>query len=96
MLHEVLLWKELKSNKLNGLGLVVIRLQVRDVFQNMVGVISFLRDHPALSGTPPVEGNKSYKNFAECPAQVGNKDDCTVSNSPPLEGWQAKPDGVVR
>jgi very-short-patch-repair endonuclease len=107
MLHEVLLWNELKSNKLNGLdfdrqkiignyivdfycaekgvalevdgsshnekqiedsirdqflqslGLVVIRLQVRDVFRNMVGVISFLRDHPALSGTPPMEGKKS-------------------------------------
>mgnify|MGYP000933944205 CR=1 FL=1 len=98
MLHEVLLWNELKSKKLNGLdfdrqkiignyiadfycaekaviieidgsshntkqredairdrfmqslGLQVIRIPVREVFQNMRGVISYLKDHPALSG----------------------------------------------
>lgn len=109
MLHEVLLWKELKTNKLNcldfdrqkiignyivdfycaekgvvlevdgsshndkqiedalrdqylqSLGLVVIRITVKEVFQNLVGVISFLRAHPALAGTPPVEGNKYYR-----------------------------------
>jgi very-short-patch-repair endonuclease len=106
MLHEVLLWNELKSNKANGLdfdrqkiigsyivdfycaekgvvievdgsshnekqiedsirdrflqslGLVVIRLQVKEVFHNIAGVMEFLRNHPALSGTPPKEGNK--------------------------------------
>lgn len=42
---------------LNGLGLVVIRLTVKDVLQNMDGVVAFLRDHPALTGTPPEEGN---------------------------------------
>lgn len=105
MLHEVLLWQELKSKKLNGLdfdrqkiignyivdffcaekgvvievdgrshdekqeddanrdeylislGLEVIRLQVRDVFHNREGVVNFLRNHPALTGTPPEEGN---------------------------------------
>lgn len=105
MLHEVLLWQELKSKKLHGLdfdrqkiignyivdfycaeksvvieidgsshdekqqedesrdhylnslGLVVIRLQVRNVFQNMEGVVRFLKHHPALTGTPPEEGN---------------------------------------
>lgn len=94
MLHEVLLWQELKSKKLcgldfdrqkiignyivdffcaeksvvievdgsshdekqqedanrdqylNSLGLEVIRLQVRDVFQNMEGVVRFLKNHP--------------------------------------------------
>jgi very-short-patch-repair endonuclease len=106
MLHEVLLWQELKSKKLNGLdfdrqkiignyivdffcpekgvvievdgsshdgkqeddakrdeylrslGLEVIRLQVRDVFHNRAGVVSYLRNHPALAGTPPEEGNE--------------------------------------
>ena len=105
ILHETLLWLELKSKKLNGLdfdrqkiigdyivdfycaersvvieidgsthddkqmedrqrddyleslGLKVIRLLVVDVLQNMEGVMAFLRDHPALSDTPPEEGN---------------------------------------
>lgn len=35
---------------------------------------------PPLRGTPPEEGNKSSQ----------------ASNSPPVEGWQAKPDGVVK
>ena len=42
---------------LNGLGLVVIRIAVRDILQNMEGVVAFLKNHPALSGTPPQEGN---------------------------------------
>ncbi|MDT8423443.1 MAG: DUF559 domain-containing protein [Desulfuromonadales bacterium] len=42
---------------LNGLGLVVIRIAVRDVLQNMEGVMTLLKNHPALSGTPPQEGN---------------------------------------
>lgn len=115
ILHEALLWLELKSGKLQGLdfdrqkiignyivdfycaeksvvievdgsthdnkqtsdanrdvwltslGLTVIRLQARDVLQNLPGVMAFLRehpallkaaaDHPALTGTPPEEGN---------------------------------------
>ena len=36
---------------------------------------------PPLRGTPPPEGNAHPKDGAQ--------------NSPPLEGWQAKPDGVV-
>jgi type I restriction enzyme S subunit len=36
---------------------------------------------PPLRGTPPSEGNAHPKDGAQ--------------NSPPLEGWQAKPDGVV-
>ncbi len=107
ILHEALLWLELKGRKLNGLdfdrqkiignhivdffcaekdvvievdgcshdhkqsedierdrylqslGLVVIRLLAKDVLQNMEGVVVFLRDHPALTGTPPKEGNNS-------------------------------------
>lgn len=105
ILHETLLWLELKSKKLNGLdfdrqkiigsyivdfycaekivvievdgsthdnkqledaqrdeylrslGLTVIRLLAKDVLQNLEGVVVFLKNHPALSGTPPEEGN---------------------------------------
>ena len=130
MLHEVLLWCELKSKKMLGLdfdrqkiignyivdfycaekelvievdgsshdhkqeedakrdeylqslGLTVIRLPVKDVLQNMEGVLGFLQNHPALNdsdqnhldrdhpelnhpaltGTPPQEGNLPLKN----------------------------------
>ena len=105
ILHEALLWNEIKSKKLNGLdfdrqkiignyivdfycaeratvievdgfshndkqtkdisrdfylsnlGLKVIRILAKDVLQDMQGVVAFLRDHPALAGTPPEEGN---------------------------------------
>lgn len=105
ILHEALLWNELKSKKLNGLdfdrqkiignyivdffcaekltvievdgashnekqaedakrdsyleglGLCVIRILAKDVLRNMEGVIVFLSNHPALTGTPPEEGN---------------------------------------
>ena len=39
------------------LGLCVIHISVADVLDNMEGVIAFLKDHPALTGTPPGEGN---------------------------------------
>ena len=42
---------------LNGLGLTVIRIAVKDILQNMEGVVAFLKNHPALAGTPPEEGN---------------------------------------
>lgn len=106
ILHEALLWRELRGNKLNGLdfdrqkiignyivdfycaeksvvievdgrshdnkqaedtqrdiylnhlGLIVLRLLAKDILQNIQGVISYLSNHPALSGTPPQEGNK--------------------------------------
>ncbi len=105
ILHEALLWLELKNKKLNGLdfdrqkiighyivdfycaekavvievdgsshnnkqrldaerdqyleslGLSVIRLLVKDVLQNMAGVVVFLKNHPTLTGTLPKEGN---------------------------------------
>lgn len=105
MLHEALLWLELKNKKLNSLdfdrqkiignyivdfycaeksivlevdgsshdekqledaqrdeylrslGLIVIRLLVKDVLRNMDGVVDFLKNHPSLTGTPPKEGN---------------------------------------
>lgn len=106
ILHEALLWRELRGNKLNGLdfdrqkiignyivdfycaeksvvievdgsshdnkqaedaqrdiylnhlGLIVLRLLAKDILQNIQGVVSYLSNHPALSGTPPQEGNK--------------------------------------
>ena len=111
ILHEVLLWQALKTNKLNGLdfdrqkiignyivdfycaekatvievdgsshenkqledakrdaylnslGLTVIRLLAKDVLQNRDGVVVFLSNHPALTGTPPKEGNISQRDL---------------------------------
>lgn len=131
ILHEALLWLELKSEKLNGLdfdrqkiignyivdfycaeksvvievdgsshdskqledaqrdaylhglGLTVIRILARDVLQNLAGVVMFLRNHPALSGTPPVEGN-------DCVAPVGNAV-FTLSGTPSVEGKDCPP-----
>ncbi len=42
---------------LQDLGLMVIRIPVSEILQNMEGVLAFLQNHPALSGTPPGEGN---------------------------------------
>ncbi len=46
-----------RDEYLSGLGLTVIRLLAKDVLQNMEWVIVFLKNHPALTGTPPEEGN---------------------------------------
>jgi very-short-patch-repair endonuclease len=64
---------------LMGLNLTVIHLQDSDVKQNISGVMDFLRNNPAMT-TPPLRGT---------PPEEGNFD------SPPSEGWQAKPGGVV-
>lgn len=42
---------------LASLGLTVIHIPVVDVMQRLESVMEFLMDHPALSGTPPKEGN---------------------------------------
>jgi very-short-patch-repair endonuclease len=42
---------------LSGLSLTVIRISAGDVLHNMDGVVMFLSNHPALTGTPPEEGN---------------------------------------
>jgi very-short-patch-repair endonuclease len=67
---------------LNGLGLTVIHIKVKDILQDMDTVLAFLKNHPALKGTPPWEGNN---------LEIKN----VTPNSPPVEGWQAQPDGVV-
>lgn len=46
-----------RDQYLESLGLSVIRLLAKDVLQNMEGVVGFLKNHPALTGTPPKEGN---------------------------------------
>lgn len=46
-----------RDGYLKALGLTVIRISVRDIMQNMGGVLTFLQNHPALSGAPPEEGN---------------------------------------
>ncbi len=119
ILHEALLWLELKGKKLNGLdfdrqkiignyivdfycaekavvievdgsshdskqledaerdrylqslGLTVIRLLVKDVLQNMGGVVAFLKDHPALKGAPLEEGN-NYPDLTGTLQENGN------------------------
>jgi very-short-patch-repair endonuclease len=143
ILHEALLWMELKRNKLNGLdfdrqkiignyivdfycaehgvvievdgcshdakqpqdterdrslqdlGLVVIRLSAKDVLECMEGVITFLRNHPALMGSTPAEGNAPSFTLNNSPSREMNLRSSTLHNSPPMEGWQATPDGVV-
>jgi very-short-patch-repair endonuclease len=40
-----------------SLGLSVIHISAVDVLNNMEGVLAYLRNHPALTGTPPQEGN---------------------------------------
>ncbi len=66
---------------LMGLGLAVIHLRDRDVKNNMVGVMDFLRGHPvfttpSLRDTPP-------DLTTPAPPEEGN---LGLLNSPPLEG----------
>ena len=55
---------------LRGLGLVVIRLLVKDVLRNMAGIVFYLKHHPALAGTPPEEGNLNRESGAS--PEAGN------------------------
>jgi very-short-patch-repair endonuclease len=70
----------------NSLGLRVIRLLVKDVLQNMQGVVAFLKNHPALSGTPPEEGNFQHQAVSGTPSEEGNFQHQAVSGTPPEEG----------
>ncbi len=88
-----------------GLDLVIIHISDSDVKRNLSGVMEFLRNHPALATTPhgdngttprlrrtpPREGNETTPPLRGTPPREGNG----RQNSPPVEGWQAKPDGVV-
>ena len=46
-----------RDSFLQSLGLTVIHIPVIDVMKNMGGVMEMLFNHPALKGTPPMEGN---------------------------------------
>ena len=46
-----------RDRYLASLGLTVIHIPVEDVLQRMNSVMVMLYNHPALSGTPPEEGN---------------------------------------
>jgi very-short-patch-repair endonuclease len=50
-------YDEKRDQFLKSLGLTVIRLLAKDVLQNKSEVIEYLKNHPALKGTPPREGN---------------------------------------
>ncbi|UCZ55558.1 DUF559 domain-containing protein [Desulfurispirillum indicum] len=144
MLHEVLLWQQLKKKQFHGLdfdrqkiignyivdfycasaslvieidgcshndkveydqqrdayleslGLHVVHIRAVDVLQNMDGVIQFLTT-PALRATPPQEGNQLSQadQATNSPPLEGRQAKPIDVNSPPVEGWQAQPDGVV-
>ncbi len=49
-----------RDRYLESLGLTVIRIPVVNILQRMGNVLEMLYDHPALSGTPPEEGNLPY------------------------------------
>ncbi len=91
---------------LQSVGLTVIHIPVVDVMNNLDGVMEMLFNHPALSGTPPKEGNLplsaiSPKQESESfltPPQSG------AVHSPPLEGsgvvispnWEQKLNALVK
>ncbi|WMJ09141.1 endonuclease domain-containing protein [Nitrosomonas sp. sh817] len=74
---------------LMSLDLTVIHLLDKDVKNNLAGVMQFLLQHPAL--TAPSRGKATTPPLRGTPPQEGN----SGRHSPPVEGWQAKPDGVV-
>jgi very-short-patch-repair endonuclease len=86
---------------LERLDLTVVHFLDSEIKTNLSGVMQYLQNHPALAGainsgpefdrkatTPPLRGT---------PPKEGNKENqkMRIGNSPPSEGWQAKPDGVV-
>lgn len=80
----------LRDAFLMGLALTVIHLRDSEVKNNISDVMDFLRDHPALTTPTPEETTPSLR---ATPPEEGNE--YRIFNSPPLEGWQAQPDGVV-
>ena len=50
-------YDEARDEYLKSLGLEVIHIPAKEVLQNLDGVMEMLFNHPALSGTPPEEGN---------------------------------------
>ncbi len=50
-------YDETRDEYLKSLGLSVIHISAKEILQNLNGVMEMLLNHPALSGTPPKEGN---------------------------------------
>jgi very-short-patch-repair endonuclease len=75
---------------LTGLNLTVIHVLDSDVKSNLAGVMQFLQEHPALI-TTPIRDKGTTPPLRGTPPEEGNG----TKNSPPVEGWQAQPDGVV-
>ena len=71
-----------RDDFLISLGLTVIHIGVADVLNNMEGVIAFLKNHPALTGTPPEEGN--IPAMTGTPPEEGNIP--ALTGTPPEEG----------
>ena len=79
-----------RDDFLISLGLTVIHIGVADVLNNMEGVLTFLKNHPALTGTPPQEGNENHPALTGTPPQEGNKnhpiEEGNEIATPPEEG----------
>jgi very-short-patch-repair endonuclease len=78
---------------LMGLDLTVIHLRDSFVKTNLSGVMDFLQNHLAFTASSPRE--ETTPPLRGTPPREGNFDPTSDHNSPPLEGWQAQPDGVV-
>ncbi len=60
-----------RDNFLKSFNLQVIHIFDSDVKKNLDGVMEFLNNHPALSGTPPREGNE-HPALSGTPPKEGN------------------------
>ncbi len=73
-----------RDEYLESLGLTVIRIPVGDVMDRLGEVMEELFDHPALSGTPPREGNEPPRPLGT-PPEEGNEPPRPLG-TPPEEG----------
>jgi very-short-patch-repair endonuclease len=62
-------YDEARDSFLQSLGLTVIHILVKDVMKNMGGVMEMLFNHPALKGTPPMEGNLETEELGTPPVE---------------------------
>jgi very-short-patch-repair endonuclease len=77
-------YDEARDSFLQSLGLTVIHIPVIDVMKNMGGVMEMLFNHPALKGTPPLEGNLETEKLGTPPVE-GNLE-AEELGTPPVEG----------
>jgi very-short-patch-repair endonuclease len=77
-------YDEARDSFLQSLGLTVIHIPVIDVMKNMGGVMEMLFNHPALKGTPPMEGNLETEKLGT-PLVEGNLETEELG-TPPVKG----------